>query len=133
MTYLPTEFYLPNSSTSLVIAIKPTGKLNIRAASMLFYTLQKYYLDKCLVFLQGLLPRIISGPCSEVLVSLPPHKFTRPLFCNYCFIKFISVSLGCPSVAYFHTRFCERRSQVRDSKPTLLLSKANGPLMLLLR
>ena len=34
-----------------------------------------------------------------LLVSLPPLKLTRPPFCNYCCIKLISMTLGCPLVA----------------------------------
>jgi hypothetical protein len=46
ITYLRSKFRMRNSNVSLVIAIKPT-KENIRtAAILLFYILQKNYINK---------------------------------------------------------------------------------------
>jgi hypothetical protein len=47
MVCLNTQFHIPDSSTSLHVAIKTKAKQNLSMATMLlFYTPQEYYIDK---------------------------------------------------------------------------------------
>jgi hypothetical protein len=60
--HLRNKFHLPDPSGSLVVTeVEPKGKVRTDAI-FLFYTLQKYYLEKGCVFIQGLFAHIISGP-----------------------------------------------------------------------
>jgi hypothetical protein len=57
-----TKFHMCCYNDSLVITIKPEAKCRFRATAMLlFYILQKDYLNKCMFF-DDLLPDSISGP-----------------------------------------------------------------------
>jgi hypothetical protein len=59
MTYLRTKFHTPSSSDSLVVAIKPKAKENVRTAAMLlFYILYTKKMNKTSILFEDLLPHI---------------------------------------------------------------------------
>jgi len=60
ITYLHTKLYTLSSS-----AIKGNTKYIFHVAAMLFSTLQKVYLNKCLVDFEDPLPHNISGHCDS--------------------------------------------------------------------
>jgi hypothetical protein len=46
MVCLNTQFHIPDSSTSILAAIKSKAKQNLYMATMLFYIPQEYYIRK---------------------------------------------------------------------------------------
>jgi hypothetical protein len=52
---LCTGFYMPSHSSSLVIAMKLKAKESVGTAAILFYIIQKYYLNKNCMLFQDLL------------------------------------------------------------------------------
>jgi hypothetical protein len=71
MIYLFAKLNMPSSSNSSVIAITPRTKDNIlMAVTMIFYVLQKCYLNKTYVLFRYVLYISIENHKSEALVSL---------------------------------------------------------------
>jgi hypothetical protein len=63
MIRLCISFQMSSYTGSFIISVKLNGKENIHMAKMLvFYILQKNYLNKNCMFFNDLLPYIISGP-----------------------------------------------------------------------